>query len=337
MMNYDKLSGEQKAAILLISMGAEVSSKILKQEFAEDEVERITAAIAEIDKIPNDIQKQVVDEFIYLIQARDYLLNGGVNYAKELLERTYGYEKGSEILDRISSTMQSVPFGALRKTDPRHILSFLREEHPQTIAFVLSYLKPDQAAVILAELEPAVQSEVARRVAILDRISPDVAKEVEKVLEKKLASVSQHEETVVGGVQCLVNILNRVDRATEKSIFEQLERADPNLSEEVRRMMFIFEDVVKLHDISIQKVLREVDNKDLALAMKGSNQEVNNRIYKNMSKRAAEMLKEEIDYMGPVRLKDVEEAQQRIVNVIRRLEEAGEIVISRGGEDAILV
>ncbi|GAB6158027.1 flagellar motor switch protein FliG [Desulfotomaculum varum] len=336
-MNYDKLTGEQKAAILLISLGADISSRLLKHEFAEEEVERITAAIAEMDKVPNEIQKQVIEEFIYLLQARDYLLNGGVNYARELLEKTYGYQKGSEILERISSTMQSVPFGSLRKTDPRHILSFIREEHPQTIAFVLSYLKPDQAAVILSELDPQVQSEVARRVAILDRISPDVAKEVEKVLEKKLASVAQHEETVVGGVQCLVNILNRVDRATEKAIFEQLEQADPNLSEEVRRMMFIFEDIVKLHDISIQKVLREVDNKDLALAMKGANQEVNNRIFKNMSKRAADMLKEEIDYMGPVRLKEVEEAQQRIVNVIRKLEEAGEIVISRGGEDAILV
>lgn len=336
-MQYDKLSGDQKAAILLISLGADISSKILKQEFQEDEVEKITAAIAEMDKVPNDIQLQVVEEFVHLIQARDYLLNGGVNYAKELLEKTYGYQKGSEILDRISSTMQAVPFGALRKTDPRHILSFIREEHPQTIAFVLSYLKPDQAAVILAELDPQTQSEVARRVAILDRISPDVAKEVEKVLEKKLSAVAQHEETVVGGVQCLVNMLNRVDRATEKGIFEQLERMDPNLSEEIRRMMFIFEDVVKLHDVSIQKVLREVDNKDLALAMKGANQEVNNRIYKNMSKRASEMLKEEIEYMGPVRLKEVEEAQQRIVNVIRRLEEAGEIVISRGGEDAILV
>ncbi|MEG6520906.1 flagellar motor switch protein FliG [Desulfotomaculum sp. 1211_IL3151] len=337
MSQYEKLTGEQKAAILLISLGADISSRLLRHEFSEDEVEKITGAIAEMDKVPNEIQKQVVEEFVQLIQARDYLLNGGVNYAKELLEKTYGHEKGTEILERISSTMQSVPFGSLRKTDPRHILSFLREEHPQTIAFVLSYLKPDQAAVILAELGSELQSEVARRVAILDRISPDVAKEVEKVLEKKLASVAQHEETVVGGVQCLVNILNRVDRATEKTIFEDLEQADPILGEEVRRLMFIFEDVVKLHDVSIQKVLREVDNKDLALAMKGSNQEVNNRIYKNMSKRAADMLKDEISYMGPVRLKEVEEAQQRIVNVIRRLEEAGEIVISRGGEDAILV
>ncbi|AEF94644.1 flagellar motor switch protein FliG [Desulfotomaculum nigrificans CO-1-SRB] len=336
-MQYERLSGEQKAAILLISLGADISSKILKYDFTEEEVERITASIAEMDKVPNDIQEQVVQEFVYLIQARDYLINGGVSYAKELLEKTYGYQKSAEILERISSTMQSMPFSSLRKSDPRHILSFIKDEHPQTIAFVLSYLKPDQAAVILSELDPQMQSEVARRVAILDRISPDVAKEVEKVLEKKLSTVAQHEETVVGGIQCLVNILNRVDRATEKTIFDHLERMDPNLSEEVRRMMFIFEDIVKLHDISIQKVLREVDNKDLALAMKGANQEVNNRIYKNMSKRAADMLKEEIEYMGPVRLKDVEEAQQRIVNVIRRLEEAGEIVISRGGEDAIIV
>lgn len=336
-MEYNKLTGEQKAAILLISLGADVSADILKQDFLQEEIERLTGTIAEIDSVPAEIQEQVIDEFLQLYQAKEYISSGGLEYAKEILERSFGYQRTAEILERISASMQSMPFGSLRKTDPRHIVSFIKDEHPQTIAFILSYLKPEQAALVLSELPPESQSEVARRVATLDRISPEVAKEVEKVLERKLSSVSAQEETVVGGVKCLVNILNRVDRSTEKTILERFEAMDPSLSEEVRKMMFIFEDIVKLHDVAIQKVLQEVDTKDLAMAMRGANQDVNTRIFKNMSKRAGDMLKEEIDYMGPVRLRDVEEAQQKIVNVIRRLEEAGEIIISRGGEDALIV
>lgn len=331
------LSGEEKAAILLMSLGADLSSKILKHGFTDDEIERITGVITDLDHISREETDKVLDEFYQLLQARKYVLNGGLDYAKELLERTVGPVKAQEILEKVSHSLRQVPFQNLRKSDPRQLVTFLRDEHPQTIAFVLAHLKPDQAAVVLSELNPDVQAEVARRVATLDRTSPEVAKEIEQVLEQKMASVASTEETVVGGVKSLVNILNKVDRSTEKAIFEHLEGKDPDLAEEVRRLMFIFEDIVKLHDVSIQKVLREVDTKDLALAMRGANKEVNERIFKNMSKRAADMLREEIEYMGPVRLRDVEQAQQKIVNVIRRLEESGEIVISRGGEDAIIV
>ncbi len=331
------LSGVEKAAILLMSLGADLSSKVLKQGFSDDDIERITGVITDMDRVPNDLTNRVIQEFFQLREARAYVIDGGLDYAKELLEKTVGPAKAVEILEKISLSLRQIPFQNLRKSDPRQIVGFIREEHPQTIAFVLAHLKPDQSAVVLSELPPELQAEVARRVAILDRTSPDVAKEIEKVLERKLSAVALSEETVTGGVKALVNILNKVDRATEKTIFERLENTDPDLAEEVRKMMFIFEDIVKLHDISIQKVLREVDIKDLALAMRGANEEVNNRIFKNMSKRASEILREEIQYMGPVRLRDVEQAQQKIVNVIRRLEESGEIVIARGGEDAIIV
>ncbi len=331
------LSGEEKAAVLLMSLGADLSSKVLKHGFNDDEIERITGVITDMDRIPNEVTDKVINEFFQLREARAYVISGGLDYAKELLEKTVGPVKTAEILEKITQSLRQIPFQNLRKSDPKQLVGFIRDEHPQTVAFIIAHLKPDQSAVVLSELSPEVQADVARRVAILDRTSPEVAKEVEKVLERKLSTVVSSEETVTGGVKSLVNILNKVDRATEKTIFEQLEKTDPDLAEEVRRMMFIFEDIVKLHDVSIQKVLREVDTKDLALAMRGANPEVNNRIFKNMSKRASEMLKEEIEYMGPVRLRDVEQAQQKIVNVIRRLEESGEIVISRGGEDAIIV
>ena len=331
------LSGEEKAAVLLMSLGADLSSKVLKHGFTDDEIERITGVITDMDRIPADVTDKVINEFFQLREARAYVISGGLDYAKELLEKTVGPVKTAEILEKITQSLRQIPFQNLRKSDPKQLVGFIRDEHPQTVAFIVAHLKPEQSAVVLSELPPEAQADVARRVAILDRTSPEVAKEVEKVLERKLSTVVSSEETVTGGVKSLVNILNKVDRATEKTIFEQLEKTDPDLAEEVRRMMFIFEDIVKLHDVSIQKVLREVDTKDLALAMRGANPEVNNRIFKNMSKRASEMLKEEIEYMGPVRLRDVEQAQQKIVNVIRRLEESGEIVISRGGEDAIIV
>lgn len=332
-----EIPGERKAAILLMSLGSDLSAKVLKHGFTESEIERITGAISDLDHVSSEETSKIVGEFMNLSKARQYMLSGGIDYARDLLEKTVGPVRAAEILERVSQSMRQVPFQALRKADPRQILSFIREESPQTIAFIVAHLKPDQAALVLSELNPQVQADVARRVAVLDRTPPDVAKEIEKVLERKLSEVITTEETITGGVPSLVAILNKVDRATEKSIFEHLENKDPELAEEVRRLMFIFEDIVKLHDVSIQKVLREVDTRDLALAMRGANKEVNERIYKNMSKRAGEMLREEIEYMGPVRLRDVEEAQQKIVNVIRRLEESGEIVISRGGEDAIIV
>ncbi|MCL0052000.1 flagellar motor switch protein FliG [Peptococcaceae bacterium] len=333
----DNLSGEHKVAIILMSLGTDLSANVLKYGFTDIEIERVTSIIADLDTISDKQIDEVVKEFLEMYKARGYVLEGGIDYARKLLEKAVGAAKARGIMERISQSLRATPFQKLRKADPKQIISFIKDENPQTIAFVLAHLKPDQAATILAELDPDLQADIAKRIATLDRASPEVVQEIERVLESKLSAVMTSEETIAGGVESLVNILNRVDRSTEKTIFEKLEQTDPTLAEEVRMRMFIFEDIVKLHDVSIQKVLREVDTRDLALAMKGANEEVNERIFKNMSKRAAAMLKEEIEYMGPVRLRDVEEAQQKIVNVIRKLEESGEIMISRGGEDALIV
>lgn len=332
-----KLNGIQKAAIVLISLGADLSARVLKKSFSEDEMEKITGEISLFENIPRDIQRAVLEEFLQFSQAREYLMRGGFDYAKELLEKAMGNQKALEILEKVSVNIQNVPFSSLRKTEAKHLFNFIRDEHPQTIALILTYLHPEQASLILAALPPEQQADVARRVAIIDRIAPEVIKEVEKVLERKMSMIVTHHDQNTGGIKTLVNILNRVDRSTEKTILEELETNDPELADEIRKLMFVFEDIIKLHDVAIQRVLREVDQKDLAKAMRGSNEDVANRIYKNMSKRAADMLREEIQFMGPVRLRDVEEAQQRIVQVIRRLDEAGEIIVARGGEDAIVL
>jgi len=330
-----KLNGVQKAAVLLIALGADLSAKILKH-FPEDEIEMLTQQISMLDNVPQEVQGAVLQEFMELTRARDYLMHGGYKYAREVLEKAVGPQRAEEILNKVAVAIQNVPFSNLRRTDARHLLNFIRDEHPQTIALIITHLVPEQAALILSALPPEKQSDIARRVAVTDRVSPEVVREVEKVLERKLSMVVQ-EDQAVGGIKTLVNILNRVDRSTEKTILEELETSDPDLADEIRKLMFVFEDIIKLHDTAIQRVLREVDSKDLAKAMRGANEEVNERIFKNMSKRAADMLREEIQFMGPVRLRDVEEAQQRIVQIIRRLDETGEIIIARGGEDAIIV
>lgn len=330
-----RLNGFQKAAIVLIALGADLSARVLKH-LPDEEIEQVSQQISLLENIPKDVQNTVLEEFLELSQAREYLMHGGYRYAKEVLERALGPQKAEEILNKVAVTIQNVPFSSLRRTDPKQLLTFIRDEHPQTIALVLTYLVPEQAALILSSLPPERQSDIARRVAVMERISPEVVKEVERVLERKLSMVAQQDQTV-GGLKTLVNILNRVDRSTEKTILEELEVSDPDLADEIRKQMFVFEDIVKLHDAAIQRVLREVDTKDLARAMRGANEEVNERIFKNMSKRAADMLRDEIQYMGPIRLREVEEAQQKIVQIIRRLDETGEIIIARGGEDAILI
>jgi flagellar motor switch protein FliG len=332
-----RLTGPQKAAILLISLGADLSSRVLKHGFYDEEIERISYEISTMERIPQTLRDQVMDEFKELKQARDYLIQGGIKYAKEVLEKTYGASRAAEMVSKLTGQIRNIPFNALRKTDPRHLSNFLREENPQTIALVLAHLHLEQASMVLSALPQELQSEVARRLAIMERTSPEITQEVERVLEMKLASVIQQEHTSVGGIKALVDILNMVSRGTEKNILEELENDDPLLAEEVRRRMFLFEDIVKLDDLSVQRILREVDPKDLALAMRGANEDVRSCVYKNQSKRASDLLKEEIEFMGPVRLKDVEEAQMKVVKVIRRLEEDGEIIISRGGEDALIV
>ncbi len=335
-MNKGELSGPKKAAIIMLSLGTEKSAKIMKQ-FSELEIENISMEIANLSRVSKELQEKVLEEFVLLGQAQQYMLEGGVDYARDLLEKTLGHHKAMEIIKRLKEQVKVKPFTFVRHTDPVQLVNLISGEHPQTIALILSYLDSQQSALVLSSLSPEMQADVARRVALMDRTSPDLLKDVENVLQEKLSTVFQQDFTQAGGVDTVVDILNNVDRGTEKLILEELEKEDAELAEEIRQRMFIFEDIITLDDASIQRVIREIDSKDLAKAMKGTGEEVKERIFRNISKRATEMLREDLEYMGPIRLREVEEAQQRIVSVIRRLDEVGEIIISRGGEDAIIV
>ena len=271
------------------------------------------------------------------MQAQNFITTGGIDFARELLEKSLGSQKAIDIINRLTSSLQVRPFDFIRRTDPAHLLNFVQQEYPQTISLILAYLEPQKAATILQNLPAEIQPEVSKRLATMDRTSPEVLREVERVLEKKLSTLSSEDYTAAGGVDSIVEILNLVDRSSEKQIIESLEEDDPDLAEEIKKRMFVFEDIVMLDDRAIQKVLREVDTQELAKALKSVDTEVQDKIFHNMSKRAASMLKEDMEFMGPVRLKDVEEAQQKIVSTIRRLEDAGEIVIARSGEDELVV
>lgn len=335
-MSRKKLSGRTKAAMMLISLGPDISARLMKH-FSEEEVEQLTLEIANIRSIKGEELEEVMEEFSNLYMAQQYIAQGGIDYAKQVLEKALGQEAAINIITRLSSNLQIRPFDFVRKTEASQVLNFIQGEHSQTIALILSYLDPQQAAAIISALPPERQSDVARRIAIMDRTSPEIIREVENVLEKKISTMGTQDYTIAGGIKSIVNILNKVDRQTEKTILETLEVQDPELSEEIKKLMFVFEDIIKLDDRSIQLVLREVDSKDLSIALKGSSADVNEKIKRNMSKRAAQMLEEEISFLGPVRLRDVEDAQQRIVNIIRRLEESGEIIIARGGGDELIV
>nr|MCU0824861.1 flagellar motor switch protein FliG [Leptospira sp.] len=326
------LTGRQKAAIFLVAVGNEVASEIFKH-LREDEIEQITFEIARLDKITPEDKEKVLVEFNELMMAQEFITNGGIDFARGLLEKALGNQKAIDIINRLTSSLQVRPFDFIRRTDPAHLLNFIQGEHPQTIALILSYLDPQKASNILSNLPHQIQAEVAKRIATMDRVSPDVLREVERVLERKLSTLASEDYTSAGGIDSVVEILNLVDRGTEKTIIEALEEEDPELAEEIKKRMFVFEDIVLLDDRAIQKVMREVDNTDLAKALKSVDSEVQDKIFKNMSKRAANLLREDMDFMGPVRLKDVEDAQQKIVNIIRKLEEAGEIVVARAGED----
>lgn len=332
----EKISGIQKAAILMIALGPEKSAAIFKH-LKEDEVEELTLEIANTRSITPQVKDSVVNEFYQVCLAQQYIAEGGINYAKELLEKSFGADKAMDVIGKLTASLQVKPFEFVRKADAAQLLNFIQDEHPQTIALILSYLAPGQAAIIVSALPPDRQADVTKRIAVMDRTSPDVIKEVEKVLESKLSSLVNQDYTIIGGVDAVVEILNTVDRGTEKHIMETLEIEEPELADEIRKKMFVFEDILLLDDRAIQRVLRDVDNSDLAIALKGSNEEVQNAIFNNLSKRLAVMIKEDMEFMGPVRMKDVEEAQQKIVNIIRKLEDAAEIVISRGGGDEIIV
>ncbi len=332
----ENVSGLQKAAILLIALGPERSANVFKH-LKEDEIEELTLEIANTRNITPKVKDDVISEFYQVCLAQQYIAEGGINYAKELLEKSFGADKAMDVIGKLTASLQVKPFEFIRKTDASQLLNFIQDEHPQTIALILSYLSAAQSALILSALPPDRQADVARRIAIMDRTSPEVIKEVEKVLESKLSSLVNQDYTIIGGVDAVVEILNTVDRGTEKHIMETLEIEEPELADEIRKKMFVFEDILPLDDRAIQRVLRDVDNGDLATALKGSNEEVQNAIFNNLSKRLAAMIKEDMEFMGPVRMKDVEEAQQKIVNVIRKLEDSAEIVISRGGGDEIVV
>lgn len=335
-MGTEEYNGIQKAAILLIALGPEKSASIFKH-LKEDEIEELTLEIANTRSVSPQTKESVLNEFYQVCLAQQYIAEGGIGYAKELLDKALGSDRAQEVITKLTASLQVRPFEFVRKTDPSQVLNFIQDEHPQTIAMILSYLSPAQSAMILGALTPEKQADVAKRIAKMDRTSPDVIKEVERVLERKLSSLINQDYTIVGGVDAIVGILNTVDRGTEKHIMESLEIEEPELADEIRKKMFVFEDILLLDDRAIQRVLRDVDNNDLAVALKGANEEVQNVIFKNLSKRLAAMIREDMEFMGPVRMKDVEEAQQKIVGIIRKLEDSAEIVISRGGGDEIIV
>jgi flagellar motor switch protein FliG len=335
MTTTQTMTGRQKAAILLVSLGADASAAIFKH-LRQEEIDELTLEIAGIGHINPDRKQAVVEEFYETAVAQEYIAEGGLEYARQVLEKALGDEHANEVMNRLSSSIQVSPFEFLRRTDASQILNVIANEHPQTVALILAYLPADTAAQVVSALPEGRQADVAMRIALLDRTAPEVIREIERVLERKLSSVINQDFTSAGGLRSLVDLLNQVDRATERTILETLEEQNPELADEVRRMMFLFEDVTMLDDRSIQQVLREVDTKELAVALKGTSAEVQDAIYRNMSERAAQNIREDLEFMGPVRVKDVEESQQKVVAVIRRLEEAGTIVVVRGAEDQLV-
>lgn len=331
-----EFSGKQKAAIFLLAIGSEVASEVMKK-LSEAEVDTLTYEIARLDKVTPEDKERVLQEFQELMMAQEFITRGGIDQARAILEKALGTQKAIDIVNRLTSSLQVRPFDFVRRQDPAHLLNFIQNEHPQTIALILAYLDPAKSALILSALDHKVQADVARRIAKMDRTSPEVLREVERVLERKLSTLSNEDYTSAGGIDSVVEVLNQVDRGTEKSIIEALEEEDPELAEEIKKKMFVFEDIVLLDDKAIQKTMRELDTQDLAKSLKAVDTEVQEKIFRNMSKRAAALLREDMEFMGPIRLKDVEEAQQKIVNIIRKLEEEGEIVVARAGEDELVV
>ena len=330
------LSGRQKAAILLITLGPEVSAQIFKH-LRDDEIEQLTLEIANVRKVDSTDRDNILTEFNQIYMAQEYISQGGIEYAKEILDKALGEDKAKEVLTRLTATLQVRPFDFARKADPAQILNFIQNENTQTIALVLSYLQSEQASTILSSLPQDKQADVAKRIAMMDSTSPEVITQIEHILEQKLSSTVTQDYTNAGGIDSIVQILNGVDRGTERTILDALEIQDPELAEDIKKRMFVFEDIVSIDNRSIQRIIRDVENGDLQLALKVSSEEVREAIFRNMSKRMAETFQEEMEFMGPVRLRDVEEAQTRIVAIIRRLEESGEIIIARGGGDDIIV
>ncbi|MFA0888245.1 MAG: flagellar motor switch protein FliG [Synergistales bacterium] len=329
------MKGRRKAAILLVLLGPETAAQVYRH-LDEATIEMLTLEIAAVRRVDPAEREAVLAEVKELLMAKEFLGRGGVAYARELLEQAMGREKAEELLRKLTSSLQTKPFDFLRASDPVQLFSFLQGEHPQMIALILSFLPSDRAATVLGGLPPESQADVALRIAKMDRVTPEVLRETERVLEKKMSAVMGADFSLAGGVDSVVQILNKSGRKTEKNILEILDEKDPELAEEIRKKLFTFEDILRIDDRSLQKALRDVDGKELALALKGVSDNLREKFYRNMSGRAVEMLKEEMELMGPVRLRDVEESQQKIVNRIRSLEESGEILFSGGGDDVVV-
>jgi flagellar motor switch protein FliG len=332
------IPSRRKAAILALALGSELSAEVFKF-LGPEEIDELVLEIAALDNVSADEKQVVLEEFWTVAQAQDFITQGGIAYAKDVLERALGGEKALEIMGRLSSYIRLSPFEFLRRVEPQQIYNFLQNEHPQTVALVLSYLESESAATVMSMFSPELQGEVAMRIAVMDRTAPEVIREVEQVMERKLSAVINQELAAAGGVKSLVDILNFVDRATERTILDSLDERDQELGEDVRKLMFVFEDLLQLDDRAIQQILKEIEIKDVGLALKGAGDEVREKIFGNMSSRAAQMLLEDMEFMGPVRRRIIEEAQGRIVSVVRRLEEGGKITIQRGsvGTDDELV
>lgn len=336
-MIFEELTPQQKAAVALVSFGAKVSALVLKS-LSEADLERITIEIANLRDVPPEIEEKVIEECHQIFMARQYISQGGVDFASEILESAVGVTKAKEILKRLESSMHTTGFSLLKDIDPKQLSSFLQNEHPQTIALILTQLDPQLGAAVLVELAPELQAEVSIRIATMEKITPETLKEIESTLESQFGSSSGRDLSVTGGAKAIAEILNLVDTSAEKNILQSLEADDPELAAEVKNMMFVFDDIVLLDDRSIQRLLKEVETKDLAISLKATIDEVKTKIFSNISERVAVMVQEEMEFMGPTRLSDVEAAQSRVVEAIRRLEEEGQIVISgRGGKEDIIV
>ncbi|MGH2319161.1 flagellar motor switch protein FliG [Planococcus sp. SE5232] len=331
-----ELTGIQKVAILLVGLGPDVSIEIFKQ-LTEPEIDQLTMEISNVRQLKNSQTESVIDEFYEMILAQDYMNEGGLGYARNILEQALGKEKAMDTISRLSNRLQVKPFSFARKADPTQILNILQHEQAQTIALVLSYLDAKQSSQILSQLPSEKQAEVARRIALMESTSPDVIHQVEQILERKLTATGTQDYTATGGVEAIVRVLSNVDRGTEKSILTELESGSPELVAEIKKRMFVFEDIVNLETRSVQRIVREVSDADLTFALKVASDEVKDSIYRNMSTRRAEVIREEIEVLGPVKLKDVENAQTNIVGLIRSLEEKGEINVSRGEGDEMIV
>jgi len=331
------LTGRQKAAALIVALGVDLASRVLRH-LGDSEIELVMLEVANVGTLTPDIQHRVVQEFLETTLAQEYFQRGGLEYARSALEQALGSQRAGDIMQRLLASNQVRPFSFAQRSDPAVIANFLQEEHPQTVALVLAHLLPEQAARVLGDLGPEMKADVARRVALMDRAAPDIVREVERVLEHKLTADSALDEARAGGLRALVQILNRVDRPTEKNILETLAAWDPELAEQIKKQLFVFEDLVNLDNRSLQRVLREVDlSRELPLALKVASEELKAKMAQNLSERAGQNLQEDMSFLGPVRLRDVEEAQQKIVAIVRRLDEAGEIVLSRGGGEDVVV